>query len=232
MKIVVSIYVNPTQFAPDEDLTEYPRNLDQDLAALERFGPLTVFAPSDTEMYPPGCSTIVQPPQVAKPLEGEYRASHFGGVVTVVTKLLVATRADLAFFGQKDFQQLAVIRTLVRDLRIPVEIVGCPIVREPDGLAMSSRNVYLDEKQRQTALILNQTLQFVEAEIREGERDGHMLMAEMRQRLIDGGVDDLDYAVIADPETLASQAEVRLPAVALLAAQVGKTRLIDNCLIS
>lgn len=225
---IVTIFVNPTQFAPSEDLAKYPRPFEDDLQLLGSLGIATVFAPSEQEMYPSGSSTAVLPPMVSKVLEGENRPTHFGGVATVVLKLFQLTCADVAFFGQKDYQQVAVIRQMIADFNLPVELVACPIVREADGLALSSRNIYLSDEERQIALSLHRTLEYVEREIEAGERDGHLLMAAMRQMLIDGGVTIVDYAVVADPQTLEIQDDVRLPAVALLAAYVGATRLIDN----
>lgn len=231
-RTVVTIFVNPTQFGPGEDLDAYPRPFAEDLACLASAGPVTVFAPSADSMYPPGFSTGVNPPRVARKLEGESRPHHFAGVATVVLKLLLATAADLAYFGQKDFQQLAVVRRMALDLNLPTRIVGCPIVRDADGLALSSRNVYLSADERAVAPILFRTLESCRSEVAEGERDTHMLMASMRQMLIDGGVTRVDYAVIADAEQLDVHDRVQFPAVALIAAYVGKTRLIDNCLLS
>ena len=228
---IVTIFVNPTQFAEGEDLDKYPRPLEDDLQKLGSLGVATVFAPSDDEMYPVGPGTTVVPPAVAQPLEGEFRPTHFSGVATVVLKLLNLTGADKAFFGQKDFQQVMVVKQMVTDLNVPAEIVACPIVREKDGLALSSRNAYLSDEERDVALALNQTLKHVKKMIKDGERDGHLLMAEMRQMLIDRGIFSIDYAVVADPRTLLACDEVSLPVVALIAAHVGTTRLIDNCLI-
>ncbi|MCH2180802.1 MAG: pantoate--beta-alanine ligase [Mariniblastus sp.] len=228
----VSIFVNPTQFAADEDLDQYPRPLEQDLEKLSRAGADCVFLPDVSEMYPGNCTTSIEPPQVSRRWEGESRPSHFGGVCTVVLKLLNLIPADVAFFGEKDFQQLAVIRQMVEDLNVATRIEGCPIVREPDGLAMSSRNVYLSETDREIALSLHRTLASVAEQVAQGETDSHLLMAEMRQKLIDSGVSRVDYAVIADPTTLEVVEEVEGTVVALLACQVGQVRLIDNCVIA
>jgi len=228
---VVSIFVNPTQFAPGEDLAKYPRTLEQDVAMLGEVGVDLVFHPGVEEMYPSDCSTSVVPPSLATQLEGEFRPTHFAGVCTIVLKLLNAVQPDAAYFGQKDFQQAAVIKQLVVDLNVPVEIEVCPIVRDEDGLALSSRNRYLNEQQREIALVLNRTLRYVADEIRDGETDGHLLMAEMRQRLIDAGVTSVDYAVICAPKNLAILDQIAKPAVALIASHVGETRLIDNLLI-
>jgi pantoate--beta-alanine ligase len=228
---IVTIFVNPTQFAPTEDLQQYPRPLSSDLDALAHLGVQHVFVPAEDQMYPDGFSTGVHPPKVAEKLEGEFRPTHFAGVATVVLKLLNMTQADIAFFGQKDYQQSRVIQTMVADLNLNVDIRICPIVREIDGLALSSRNVFLDQDEREVALVLSQTLAQVEQMIREGQNDGFEIVTEMRQRLIDGGVTSVDYAVVADPVTLATAEFVTLPVVALIAAHVGQTRLIDNRVI-
>jgi pantoate--beta-alanine ligase len=165
-------------------------------------------------------------------LEGEFRPSHFKGVCTVVLKLLQLIPARIAFFGEKDYQQLAVVRQMVEDLNVATRIEGCPIMREPDGLAMSSRNICLTEPDRKIALSLNRTLSMVAQQIERGETDGHCLMSEMRQMLIDSGVSDIDYAAVADPTTLEIVDEVKGAVVALIACQVGQTRLIDNRVIT
>ena len=229
---IATIFVNPTQFSASEDLSKYPRPLSEDLKQLEALGVQHVFVPKDGQMYPEGFSTAIEPPDVANKLEGEFRPTHFGGVATVVLKLLNMTRADIAFFGQKDFQQVSVIKAMVADLNVNVEIRVCPIVRERDGLALSSRNVYLADEERTIALTLSKTLAHVEQMIREGQTDGYEVVTEMRQMLIDGGVTSVDYAVIADPQTLNTAESISLPAVALIAAHVGKTRLIDNRIIT
>jgi len=203
---IATIFLNPTQFAPGEDL-------------------------ADEEIYPPGFSTSVVPPKIAKRLEGEFRPHHFSGVATVVLKLINLTQADTAYFGQKDFQQVMVVKQMIEDLNVPVEMVVCPIVREADGLALSSRNVYLSQEQREVALSLSRTLDHVEAQIGAGLRDGFEAITEMRQMLIDAGVDSIDYAILANPKTLKTNDPIELPVVALIAAYVGKTRLIDNRLI-
>ena len=228
---VATIFVNPTQFAANEDLGQYPRPFDNDVQLLAEAGADIVFAPSEQEIYRPGSSTSIVPPQVSQVLEGEFRPQHFGGVCTVVLKLFNIVLADAAFFGQKDFQQVAVIKQMVTDLDIPISIQVCPIVRDDDGLALSSRNVYLSTEERAVALGINRTLQATRKAVLEGESDGHLLMAEMRQMLIDAGVSSIDYAVVANPMTLAVLDEVSLPAVLLVAAHVGQTRLIDNILM-
>lgn len=228
---IVTIFVNPSQFAPGEDLDQYPRTLEQDLEQLAHVGAKHVFVPDSSLMYPPGFSTSIVPPQVAAVLEGEFRPTHFSGVATVVLKLFNMSRADVAFFGQKDYQQVCVIQAMVEDLNVNTQVRVCPIVRESDGLALSSRNRYLDADQRKTALVLHKTLQHVRDLITSGQNDGFEVVTEMRQMLIDGGVDSIDYAVVADPATLETADFIDGKVVALIAAYVGKTRLIDNLII-
>jgi pantoate--beta-alanine ligase len=229
---IVTVFLNPTQFAATEDLRKYPKTLDADVAKLKAEGVAFVFAPANEEIYPDGFSTSIVPPAVARTLEGEFRPAHFGGVATVVLKLLNLTQADKAFFGQKDFQQAIVIKQMVADLNVPTEIRVCPIVRDPDGLAMSSRNVFLTPEQRKIALSLSQTLDHVQQLIESGQRDGFEVITEMRQMLIDAGVDGIDYAIVANPNTLEIVDPIELPVVALIAAHVGTTRLIDNRVFS
>lgn len=228
---VATIFVNPTQFSAGEDLEKYPRHLEQDLAMLAEQGVQYAFCPTAETMYPAGSSTTVTAPKVARKLEGEFRPSHFGGVATVVLKLFNIVMPDVAFFGQKDFQQVCVIQQMVTDLNVPVKIHVCPIVREPDGLAMSSRNVYLSPEEREIALVVNATLQHVAAQIRDGQRDGFEVVTEMRQMLIDGGISSIDYAAVVNPETLETSDPIELPVALLIAVYVGKTRLIDNCVV-
>ena len=167
---------------------------------LASVGVDVAFVPADEEMYPPGCSTTVTPPTVSGSLEGEFRPTHFGGVLTIVLKLFNVAQADVAYFGRKDYQQSMVIRKMVEDLNVPVRIEVCPIVRYPDGLAMSSRSVYLSPEEREIALTLKRTLDLAQTQIKEGQRDGFEIITEMRQSLIDGGVTSIDYAVVADPK--------------------------------
>ncbi len=230
-RVIVTVFVNPAQFGPNEDLNKYPRDLAGDLELLRPCQVDAVFAPTERVIYPEGFETFVEPGEVARRLEGESRPAHFRGVATVVLKLLNMTRAGLAWFGQKDFQQVAVIRQMVADFNVPCEIRVAPTVRDADGVALSSRNRYLSPEERTRAGALNQTLRQAAAAIREGERDGHVVMGEMKQSLIDGGVNEIDYAVVADPVTLQTMHEIRLPAVLLVAARVGATRLIDNLVI-
>lgn len=230
-RTVVSIFVNPTQFGPGEDFQRYPRDIDQDLAALEPFDVDCVFAPETSELYPPEFSSYVLPPAVSRPLEGEIRPGHFQGVATIVLKLLNLVRPNRAFFGQKDFQQSLVVRHMVRDLDVPVDIEICPTVRDVDGLALSSRNRYLTSDQRATALSLYRSLQHARMMVRQGESDGRTIMRAMQQILIDAGVSSVDYAVVCDPETLQLAEQVRRTVVALLACRIGATRLIDNMVL-
>lgn len=226
--VVATIFVNPTQFGPQEDLAKYPRTLDADLTALSSTDCGLVFVPAASDMYPPGFSTYVEPPAVAEPLEGRCRPGHFRGVATIVLKLFQQISADLACFGQKDFQQLAVIRQMVNDLAVPIEIVACPTVREEDGLALSSRNRYLSPAERQQALALSRALNCAAELAAAGERDGQMIVAQMQSVLNAAGIERIDYVALADPDTLAEKLRLEGPTVALIAAYVGNTRLIDN----
>lgn len=229
--VIASIFVNPTQFGPREDFARYPRALDADLAALSAAGCQIAFVPSAEDIYPPGFSTCVEPPTVAQPLEGVCRPGHFRGVATIVLKLFELIPADFACFGQKDYQQLQVIRRMVNDFNLPIEIVACPTVREPDGLAMSSRNRYLSPKERQQAVALSWALARAAELVESGERDGDTIRAAMRNTLTAAGIERIDYVSIADRETLAELPRIAGPAVALIAAYVGETRLIDNRLL-
>jgi pantoate--beta-alanine ligase len=226
--VVATIFVNPTQFGPSEDFGKYPRTLETDLRALANNGCDWVFVPQPAEIYPPGFSTFVEPPSVARPLEGVCRPGHFRGVATVVLKLLEIVPADVACFGQKDYQQALVIRRMVEDLNLPVEIVTCPIVREPDGLAMSSRNRYLSPGERGQALALSRALKEADRMVRSGERSVTAIEAAMRNILADSRIDKIDYTTVADAETLSEISRIQGQAVALIACYVGTTRLIDN----
>jgi pantoate--beta-alanine ligase len=228
---VVTIFVNPTQFGPSEDFNRYPRTLEADLRLLKGVQADLVFAPAVEEMYPPGCTTAIEPPEVAKALDGDFRPGHFRGVATIVLKLFNVAPADVAYFGQKDYQQTLVVRRMVEDLNVPIQVQVCPTVREADGLAMSSRNVYLSSEERQRALAVSRALQAAEEMIAGGETDPAAVEARMSQILRDGGVDRIDYAAIVDPETLQGVGAIHDKVAALVAAHVGKTRLIDNRLI-
>jgi pantoate--beta-alanine ligase len=226
--VVVSIFVNPTQFGPAEDFASYPRSLERDLELLESLGVDVVFTPSSTEIYPAGFSTFVDPGPIATVLEGAIRPGHFRGVATVVLKLFNIVRPDAAFFGQKDFQQVVVLRRLVDDLNLQVRIVVCPIVREADGLAKSSRNVYLNTEDRKAALVLSRSLNRAEEMAQAGEADAQKLLEEMRRSFAAEPRVQLDYAAIVNPTTLEPVARVIPGSVALVAARLGAVRLIDN----
>lgn len=227
-RVVTSIFVNPTQFAPNEDFSKYPRTFDADVERLAKAGCELVFAPSPDVMYGKGFATTISLEGPAKAgLEDAFRPTHFAGVATVVAKLLIQCGPDLAIFGEKDFQQLAVIARMVRDLDIPVEIIGAPTLREPDGLAMSSRNIYLSAAERATAPALYRTLQDCAARLAQGERPDNVL-AEGRAAIEKAGF-TLDYLELRDAATLATPGADTKAALRLLAAaRMGATRLIDN----
>ena len=225
--VIVTIFVNPTQFGPTEDFSRYPRTLESDLALCRDAGVDLIFQPPSEMMYPEGFQSLVEVADVSAPLEGATRPGHFRGVATVVLKLLNVVQPDVAYFGQKDFQQLLVIRTLCRDLNVPVEIRECPTVREPDGLAMSSRNRYLTPDERQRAVSLFQALELARKRLLAGERNIAAVREAMLAHLQQAGA-DVDYAIIADPETLDELTEPQGEMVALIAARIGATRLIDN----
>ncbi len=230
--VAVSIFVNPTQFAPTEDLARYPRDLERDLTLLREAGCDLVFTPTPQEVYPDGFSTRIEVEGVTAPLEGAVRPGHFSGVATVVTKLFNMVQPDAAWFGQKDAQQCAVIRRMARDLNLPVEIVVAETVREPDGLAMSSRNVYLAPDERIAALCLIRALRAAEAGFDAGHRSAEQLRGLMRAELDAEPMARPDYVSIADPDSLAELDTVdERGAVASLAVRIGKTRLIDNLLL-
>ncbi|MBN1283583.1 MAG: pantoate--beta-alanine ligase [Proteobacteria bacterium] len=230
--LAVSIYVNPAQFGPGEDLARYPRDLEGDLQKCRSVGAHALFAPSDREMYPDGFQSYVSVEDVSKDLCGASRPTHFRGVATVVAKLFNMVEPDVALFGEKDFQQLAVIRRMVKDLGYPVEIVGCPTVRDPDGLAMSSRNRYLSPAERSSALSLNRSLGAAREMVDAGERDPEKVLAKVRA-IIEAEPDTrIDYAKIVDAGTMKDLDEIRRPALVALAVFVGSTRLIDNTLLA
>jgi pantoate--beta-alanine ligase len=229
--VAASIFVNPTQFGPHEDLAKYPRSFERDREMLQRAGVELLFVPSVEQMYPAGAVTWVTVEGLSGKLDGRSRPGHFRGVTTVVAKLFHIVEPAAAFFGQKDAAQLAIIRRMVRDLNLPVEIVVCPIVREPDGLAMSSRNAYLDPEQRKQALLLHRALMRVQGLADAGERDAARLVAAGREVLAGESRVRLDYFEIVDPETLDSVADVSGGALVAVAAFVGSTRLIDNVIL-
>jgi pantoate--beta-alanine ligase len=224
---VVTIFVNPTQFGPTEDLSRYPRPIERDLALCEAEGVDVVFNPPVEEMYPPGFSTTVTVAGPSERWEGESRPGHFAGVATVVARLLGLTRADRAYFGEKDFQQLAVVRRMVADLALPVEIAGCDTVRDADGLALSSRNVYLSADQRRTALAFPDALRAAADQVAAGVADVATVEASMRDTVEAAGM-TVDYLAIVDPDTLEPLFVVDRPARAIGAVRIGTVRLIDN----
>ena len=226
--VVVSIFVNPAQFGPGEDLATYPRDMERDLALLEQERADMVFAPSVEEIYPTGYSTYVDLEGMTSRLEGEQRPEHFRGVATVVTKLFTIVRPDRSYFGQKDGQQLVVVRRLAQDLNLCTEVVAVPTVREPDGLALSSRNAYLSEQERKAAPVLSRALRRVEELWRSGERDGEALRREMRGMVQAEPLAELDYVSVADVVTLEELGTVDRRAMASLAVRIGRARLIDN----
>ena len=228
---VVTIFVNPTQFGPNEDLEKYPRDLQDDLSKLEDFSVDAVFAPSEDEMYRDAQSTTVRPNDVARRLEGRSRPGHFSGVATIVLKLLNVIPADVAFFGLKDYQQYLVIKKMVEDLNLPVEIRGCPTLREPDGLAMSSRNRYLSDRERQQAVAISESLAIAEQLASEGASAGK-IAAQVRRHLASAEIRRIDYVAIVDASTLEDVKEINQPTLVAIAAYVGETRLIDNRTIS
>jgi pantoate--beta-alanine ligase len=228
---VVSIFVNPTQFGPNEDYTRYPRHEREDLALLEMARADAVFAPTVEEMYPAGGGELLDPGPIAEPLEGKARPGHFTGVVTVVAKLFDIVRPDVAYFGQKDFQQLRVLQTMARDRYPGMRIVGCPIVREEDGLAMSSRNAYLSAAERREALALSRGLRAAQELWQRGERDPDRLRAEVHEAVDPASGIALEYVSAADPIDLHELHGRAERAVVSLAARVGKARLIDNVLL-
>jgi pantoate--beta-alanine ligase len=230
--VAVSIFVNPTQFGPNEDYSRYPRNLEQDCALLEREGVDMVFAPSAEEMYPGSSTTCVTVEGLSERLCGNSRPGHFRGVATVVAKLFNIVEPDLAFFGQKDAAQVAVIKRMVRDLNIPVAIEVCPIVREADGLALSSRNAYLSPDDRKMALVLHASLQRAQKMFADGERDAATIASEAKKAFVWQPAVKLDYFEIVDPETLEPIETIgRRKSLVAVAAFVGNTRLIDNILL-
>jgi pantoate--beta-alanine ligase len=230
--VVVSIFVNPTQFGPREDLAAYPRDLPRDLALLESAGADLVWTPTAEIMYPPGYQTWVTVEEVTLPLEGGMRPGHFRGVTTVVAKLFNAVQPDRAYFGQKDAQQARVIQQMVRDLDFPVQVVVCPILREPDGLAMSSRNTYLTPAERQAATVLSRALADARSTWKSGERDAGRLRQVMSATINAESLARLQYVSCADPQTLQEiEGPVSGHALLSMAVFIGKTRLIDNILL-
>jgi len=229
--VAVTVFVNPAQFAPHEDFAAYPRPLETDLAACEAEGVDLVFAPAVETMYPQDVATTVSVSGVTDGLCGAHRPGHFDGVTTVVLKLFNILPVDVAFFGEKDYQQLITIKRMVHDLNLPIEIVGCPIVREPDGLALSSRNAYLSEKERTGALCLNKALFEAVWRVEAGEREGPSLVQEIRRRIEAAGPSAIEYVEVVDANTLAPLKTIDRPARVCLAVRIGPARLIDNMAI-
>jgi pantoate--beta-alanine ligase len=229
--VAASIFVNPTQFGPQEDFSRYPRNLEADCAILQREGVDYVFAPSTEEMYPAGSVTWVTVEGLSDRLCGRSRPGHFRGVTTVVSKLFHIIEPDIAFFGQKDAAQHAIIRRMVRDLDMAVQIEICPIVREPDGLAMSSRNAYLTPAERKSALVLHRSLQGVQGMFQAGEQNSGKLAQAGRAEIASEPAARLDYFEIVNPDTLEAVPQITSRALVAVAAFVGKTRLIDNVVL-
>ena len=230
-RVAASIYVNPTQFAPTEDLSSYPRDLERDLALLQAENVDLVFTPSDHIMYPAGFQTTVLLSEVTKPLEGASRPTHFAGVATVVAKLFNIVQPHRAYFGQKDAQQTVVLRQMVRDLNFDLEMIICPIVRETDGLAMSSRNKYLSPAERKAALVLSRSLQKAQSTFAAGEHDARKLRQIMTAAITAEPLARLDYVSIADPHTLHELEIIEAEALISMAVFIGSTRLIDNLVV-
>jgi len=229
--VAASIFVNPKQFGPNEDFASYPRTFDRDQSLLQNEGVDLLFAPRVEEMYPPGAEAWVTVEALSNKLDGRSRPGHFRGVTTVVAKLFHIVEPDAAFFGQKDAVQIAILRRMVRDLNFPVEIVVCPIVREPDGLAMSSRNAYLDSQQRKRALVLHRALLKAKNLADDGERNAAKLLAAAREELSSEPQVRLDYLEIVDPDSLDPVENVFPGTLVVVAALIGTTRLIDNVML-
>jgi len=229
--VVASIFVNPTQFGPQEDFDKYPRNPKRDLAMLEKEGVDLVFMPSVAEMYPPQFDSWVEAGKVTERLEGATRPGHFRGVTTVVAKLFNIVQPDKAYFGQKDAQQLAVIKKMVADLNMNLEVVAVPTVREPDGLAMSSRNIYLNPEERKAAVVLYQALSLAQKLWSQGVKDAQTIRQQMTDLIQKQPLANIEYASVADAETLDELDKVQPPALVSLAVRIGKTRLIDNVVL-
>lgn len=225
---VLSIFVNPTQFGPTEDFDKYPRDMEGDLKKAEQTGTDIVFTPPVSEMYPEGSQTTVKVKSLPEHLCGLSRPGHFEGVATVVAKLFNIVMPHVAIFGKKDFQQLAVIRRMVLDLNMDIEIIGIPTVREPDGLAMSSRNKYLNPEERRSALCLKKSIDMAIAMVNKGERDAEKIKASIRDLITGHPFTGIDYISLCDPLTLDDISVIEKPALLALAVRVGKTRLIDN----
>lgn len=229
--LVVSLFVNPTQFGPNEDLAQYPRDPEGDRRKLEAEGVDLLYAPPVEDVYPPGFQTYVQVEELAMRLDGATRPTHFRGVATVVAKLFNTVQPHRAYFGQKDAAQVAVIHRLIKDLNFPLQLIVCPIVREPDGLALSSRNAYLSPNERRAAAVLYRGLQAAQARFQVGERSGTSLRQVLLDALAAEPLASVDYAAVVDPDTLLPVAAVDRPTLVAVAAWFGRTRLIDNVVL-
>jgi len=230
--VAVSIFVNPTQFGPNEDFSKYPRTWEADCALLESEKVDVIFAPAADEIYPPGACTFVEVEGIGDRLDGLSRPGHFRGVATVVAKLLIAAEPDRAYFGQKDAAQVTVLRRMVQDLYLPVDLIVCPIVREPDGLAMSSRNLYLSPEERSQAVVLHHALTSVEAAISTGERESQILKTLASNEFAKGSSVEVDYTALVDWQTLEPLEFANPGSLFAVAACIGKTRLIDNFIVA
>jgi pantoate--beta-alanine ligase len=229
--VVVTIFVNPTQFAPTEDLASYPRNIPGDLEMLQNEGVDLVWLPNDETMYPEGYQTYVNVTEVTKPLEGAKRPTHFKGVTTIVSKLFNAVTPQKAYFGQKDAQQAAVLKQMTKDLSYPIEIVVVPIMREESGLAMSSRNKYLSDEERKAADVLSRSLRMAEKAFKTGERSGEAIRKIMTDEIGAEPLAELEYVSCSDAKTLLELGEIEEQALCSMAVRIGKTRLIDNVVL-
>ncbi|MFC1921621.1 pantoate--beta-alanine ligase [Chloroflexota bacterium] len=229
--VAASIFVNPTQFGPSEDFESYPRNIERDLSMLEKEKTAIVFMPAPSEIYPPGFDSWVETGTITTKLEGASRPTHFRGVTTVVNKLFNIVQPTKAYFGQKDAQQLAVIKKMAKDLDMNLEVIACPTIREPDGLALSSRNTYLKPDERKAAAVLYQSLILAEQLYKQGEKDAEKIRKAMTELIGRQSLANIDYVSIADNETLEELDLINAPALVSLAVQIGKPRLIDNIVL-
>lgn len=230
-RVIVSIFVNPIQFGPKEDLSTYPRDLERDMSLCQEAGAAAIFYPEVEEMYQDGFSTYIDMNTFTNNLCGQSRPTHFRGVCTVVAKLFLIVSPDKAYFGQKDAQQLAVIRHMVRDLNFNIKIIGCPIIREEDGLAKSSRNTYLSQEERGVAVVLSKSLQRGRKAIEEGEKDAREVKEIIRKEIEKENLARIDYVEIVDWNTFEETEEINGPVLVAIAVYIGKTRLIDNFII-
>lgn len=231
-RVVVSDFVNPTQFAPNEDFASYPRDLEHDADLCKTAGAHLLFHPAVEEMYAPDRTTSIHMAKLSDELCGKSRPIHFDGVCTVVSKLFNIVQPDRAYFGKKDAQQLIIIRRMVRDLNFPIEVIGCPIIREADGLAKSSRNTYLSSEERVAALVLHRALTYGEALIQKGERHSYVVTDAIREILAQEPLARIDYVELVDADSLQKMMEIRGPVLCAIAVYIGRTRLIDNFFVT